>query len=54
VASGRFPTPWYASYAATTGPWHLEPLADQQLAGVISWVPAGFVYRAAALALPVV
>jgi putative membrane protein len=46
-------TPWYAGYAATTAPWGLAPLADQQLAGVIMWVPAGGVYLAAALALMV-
>jgi putative membrane protein len=47
-------TPWYAGYAATTTPWHLEPLADQQLAGVIMWIPAGLVYLATALTLLVV
>ncbi|MFN2557709.1 MAG: cytochrome c oxidase assembly protein [Nitriliruptorales bacterium] len=45
------PTPWYDGYAATTTPWSLEPLADQQLAGAIMWIPAGLVYLAAALAL---
>ncbi|HKH04189.1 MAG TPA: cytochrome c oxidase assembly protein [Acidimicrobiales bacterium] len=44
-------TPWYSGYAATTRPWHLEPLADQQLAGAIMWIPAGLVYIGAALAL---
>jgi putative membrane protein len=44
-------TPWYSSYATTTRPWGLEPLADQRLAGVIMWIPAGAVYLAAALAL---
>lgn len=44
-------TPWYGAYASSTGPWNLEPLADQQLAGVIMWIPAGLVYLAAALAL---
>lgn len=44
-------TPWYAGYAATTRAWQLEPLADQQLAGVIMWIPAGLVYLAAALTL---
>ena len=43
--------PWYGSYTATTAPWGLDPLADQQLAGVIMWVPAGAVYLLAALAL---
>jgi putative membrane protein len=45
------PTPWYSGYAETTTPWGLEPLADQQLAGVIMWIPAGAVYLVAALAL---
>jgi cytochrome c oxidase assembly factor CtaG len=31
--------------------WGLTPLEDQQLAGLIMWVPAGLVYLAAALAL---
>ena len=44
-------TPWYGSYTGTTAPWGLDPLADQQLAGVIMWVPAGAVYLLAALAL---
>jgi cytochrome c oxidase assembly factor CtaG/cytochrome c2 len=43
------PSPWYTSYAATTAAWGLSPLADQQLAGVIMWVPAGTVYLAATL-----
>lgn len=44
-------TPWYSGYATTTQPWGLDPLADQQLAGAIMWVPAGLVYVGAALAL---
>jgi putative membrane protein len=44
-------TPWYSGYAATTAPWGLDPLADQQLAGAIMWIPAGGIYLAAALAL---
>jgi putative membrane protein len=43
--------PWYSVYATTTGPWSLDPLADQQLAGVIMWIPAGLVYLGAALGL---
>ena len=46
-------TPWYAGYAATTAPWGLEPLADQQLAGVIMWIPAGLVYLAVGVTLMV-
>jgi putative membrane protein len=45
--------PWYSGYATTTTPWGLAPLADQQLAGVIMWIPAGLVYLAAALTLMV-
>ncbi len=44
-------TPWYTGYATTTRPWGLEQLSDQNLAGAIMWVPAGFVYLGAALAL---
>ena len=29
--------------------WHLTPLQDQQLAGLVMWVPAGTVYAGAAL-----
>ncbi len=34
-------TPSYAGYAHTTASWRLDPLADQQLAGAIMWIPAG-------------
>lgn len=45
--------PWYAyeQLAVTARPWPLDPLADQQLAGVIMWIPGGMVYLAAALVL---
>jgi putative membrane protein len=42
---------WYPVYGATTAAWGLTPLEDQQLAGLIMWVPAGLVYLAAALVL---
>lgn len=45
------PTVWYASYAVAAGPAGLSALEDQQLAGLIMWVPAGLVYLIAALAL---
>ena len=45
------PTPWYPAYAATVAAWGLTPLEDQQLGGIIMWVPGGFLYLAAALAL---
>jgi putative membrane protein len=44
-------SPWYSPYATTTAEWGLDALGDQQLAGVIMWVPAGLVYLAAALTL---
>ncbi len=43
--------PWYSVYASSTAPWNLDALADQQLAGVIMWIPAGVVYVVSALAL---
>lgn len=45
--------PWYDAYLTTTAAFGLTPLADQQLAGVILWVPAGAVYVAAGLTLVV-
>jgi putative membrane protein len=42
---------WYPLYQSTTAPWGLTPLEDQQLAGVIMWVPAGLAYLFAALGL---
>jgi putative membrane protein len=45
------PSPWYPAYAATTGAWGLTPLEDQQLAGLIMWIPAGMLYLLAGLVL---
>jgi putative membrane protein len=42
---------WYPAYAERTEIWGLTPLQDQQLGGLIMWVPAGLVYIAAGLAL---
>jgi cytochrome c oxidase assembly factor CtaG len=44
-------SPWYWVYSATTRAYGLEPLADQQLAGAIMWVPAGLVYTGIGLKL---
>jgi len=41
----------YPSYGATTQGWGLTPLEDQQLGGLIMWVPAGAVYIVAGLAM---
>jgi putative membrane protein len=43
------PKLWYPGYARTTGAWGLTPLQDQQIGGLIMWVPAGIVYLVAAL-----
>ena len=42
---------WYPIYGPATAPWGLTPLEDQQLAGLIMWIPGGLAYLAAALAL---
>jgi putative membrane protein len=44
-------TPWYPDYQPFVSGWHLSPLEDQQLAGLIMWIPGGLVYLTAALAL---
>ncbi|HRW05744.1 MAG TPA: cytochrome c oxidase assembly protein [Caldilineaceae bacterium] len=41
--------PLYPIYAPYVWAWGLTLLSDQQLAGVIMWVPVGFVYLAALL-----
>jgi cytochrome c oxidase assembly factor CtaG len=42
---------WYPSYTDLTASWGLTPLEDQQLGGLIMWIPAGLVYLIAGLAL---
>jgi cytochrome c oxidase assembly factor CtaG/cytochrome c2 len=42
-------TPWYAVHATTTAVWGMTPLEDQQLAGLIMWVPGGMIYAGVAL-----
>jgi len=42
---------WYAVYVDTAPAWGISALEDQQIGGLIMWVPAGFVYLAIALAL---
>ena len=43
--------PWYPTYALTAQWWGLTAMEDQQLAGLIMWIPTGVIYTAAALAL---
>ena len=42
---------WYPAYQQTTQIWHLTPLQDQQLGGVIMWVPSGVVFIVIGLVL---
>jgi putative membrane protein len=42
---------WYPDYDHTTQAWGLSPLEDQQVGGLIMWVPACLVYIAAGLAM---
>ena len=45
------PHVWYPAYSPTTQAWGLTPLQDQQIGGLVMWVPAGLVYLAAGLML---
>jgi putative membrane protein len=42
---------WYPSYIGSTGAWGFTPLEDQQLGGLIMWIPASFVYLGAGLVM---
>jgi putative membrane protein len=45
-------SPWYAAYATMgLSGLGLDPTTDQQLAGLIMWIPGGLVHGGAALAL---
>jgi putative membrane protein len=35
---------WYPSYAAAASQWQLDALADQQLAGLLMWIPSGVAF----------
>lgn len=41
--------PWYPAYGAPVAGW--SPLEDQQLAGLVMWIPASLAYLIAALAI---
>ena len=45
------PRPCYVAYLTTAPQWHLSPLEDQQLGGLIMWIPAGTLLTAIGLAL---
>jgi cytochrome c oxidase assembly factor CtaG len=44
------PRPWYPQQSADAAAYGLTPLEDQQLGGLVMWVPAGLIYAGAALA----
>ena len=43
--------PWYSAYVDRAPHWGLAPLEDQQIGGLIMWVPASLVYVGVALFL---
>ncbi|MER8384383.1 cytochrome c oxidase assembly protein [Mesorhizobium sp. M0166] len=45
------PRLWYPANDAGAELWNLSALEDQQLAGLVMWVPAGLIYGGAALLL---
>jgi putative membrane protein len=45
------PQVWYTEYVGRTEPWSLTALQDQQLAGLIMWMPACMIYAVAAAAV---
>jgi putative membrane protein len=44
------PEPLYATHSVAPVAWGLTPLADQQLAGLLMWVPAFLLYGLLAIA----
>jgi len=43
------PRAFYAVHAAGVAAWHMSLLEDQQIAGLVMWIPAGLIYVGAAL-----
>jgi putative membrane protein len=44
------PTIWYPSYGSTAAALGVDPLEDQQLGGLVMWVPTGLAYLFAGIA----
>ena len=42
---------WYPAYATTTTTWGMTALDDQQLGGLVMWIPGGITYLVASLVL---
>jgi putative membrane protein len=45
------PSLWYPAYGERTAAWGISPLADQQIGGLVMWIPAGIVYLGLGLLL---
>ncbi len=45
------PSPWYRSYIAVESRMRIDALADQQVAGLVMWVPSGVIFIVIGLAL---
>jgi len=45
------PRAWYSPYLVTAPAWHLTALEDQQIGGLIMWIPAGTLLLIVALVL---
>lgn len=45
------PSVWYPDYAVQAARWNVDALADQQLAGLLMWIPAGVIFIVFGLAL---
>lgn len=45
------PNAWYADYVRQGDAWHIDALGDQQLAGLLMWIPASVIFIVFGLAL---
>ena len=45
------PSVWYGEYGRQAAAWRVDALEDQQLAGLLMWIPAGVVFIVCGLAL---
>jgi len=45
------PSPWYATYVERAPAWGFDPVEDQQVAGLIMWIPASIILAVLALGL---
>lgn len=45
------PSPWYPHYIDRGAAWRVDALGDQQLAGLLMWIPAGVIFIVLGLAL---